>query len=56
MATVHSKLARKSVVLMKALYHPGEAADATPIPSCGILLGFEKAGLACLPPISSNRM
>lgn len=56
MATVHSKLARKSVVLTKALCHHGEAADATPVPCCGILLGFEMAGLACSPPISTNRM
>lgn len=56
MATVHSKLARTSVVLTKALCHRGEAADTTLVSSCGILLGFEKAGLACLPPISTNRM
>jgi len=56
MATVHSKLARKSLVLMKALCRLGEAADATLVPSCGFLLGIKKAGLACLPPISTNRM
>jgi hypothetical protein len=28
---------------MKALCHHGEAADATPVPCCGILLGFEMA-------------
>jgi len=56
MATVHSKLARKSLVLMKALCRHGEAADATLVPSCGFLLGIKKAGLACLPPMSTNRM
>lgn len=56
MATVHSKLARKSLVLRKALCRHGEAADATLVPSCGFLLGIKKAGLACLPPMSTNRM
>jgi hypothetical protein len=56
MATVPSKLARKSLVLMKALCRHGEAADASLVPSCGFLLGIKKAGLACLPPMSTNRM
>jgi len=56
MATVHSKLARKSLMLMKALCRHGEAADATLVPSCGLLLGIKKAGLACLPPMSTNCM